>query len=381
MACEVFSKELNDLRMVAMSSESKSATTTTITPFMNIVARDDQEDKLPLLVMTLCQQIAQLKTHQKITYSSLSHQRQPIDDDRAKDVYRDVLLQTYQAFTSECDLFSQSLETSCPSCLAKGLMMVIEKKHSTASSPSSSSSSMGMPGVVAVLVQRNGAKQAIHIAADADTLPAPDLTIHPLSDDAQLAAAAGSIILTFEALVSPSLRIQLYEAEALALDSLQPFGGRVGGESISGRSSSSSSIDAQWLSDFFRSLTPSLRSSIPQLIDCMRALSSRPALLDHLTSMDHYTHETLDNYTRSLSLRHDDSAIDRGGSFLSYISPCTATMLTQRIVVALRKQLRRCELILLLLHLLQDIGSGFMSTSVLYDINNKYLPKVGLASS
>ena len=400
MAYEGFALELSALKMVVMSAESKTAAVTSPLPMMELQLLQlggggggggipAAEKQLPLLVLKVCQQIAQLKTHQSISYTAYQrsinadhhrHHHHRSEDD----VYRSTLLKTMQSFLSECDLFSQRLETSYPTCLVRGLAVVAEHGWDEEEKKRGSSMMRRMPeeDLVGVMIQRHGAKQAIHTAAPAAAAGAalskhvgiyPSLFKSSVDDE----NAAASIIDAVEALISPSLWLQFKEMERLTIDSFQALNGGAGG--LGG----SSQVDSQRIVSFLRSLTPSLRSSLPQLLDSIRTLGNRPMLLKHITELG-FSHALLDVSTHDDDDNDDDSMVTddhhRPPSLLQS-SPsiaAAAAMLTQRVVDLLHSQLHRCQVVLLLLSLLQDLpgGGSFISPSLLYDVTHKHLPQV-----
>lgn len=400
MAYEGFALELSALKMVVMSAESKTAAVTSPLPMMELQLLQlggvpAAEKQLPLLVLQVCQQIAQLKTHQSISYTA--YQRSINADPRhhhhhhhssEDDVYRSTLLKTMQSFLSECDLFSQRLETSYPTCLVRGLAVVAEHGGDEEEEEEKRGSSMmrRMPeeDLVGVVIQRHGAKQAIHTAATAVAAGAalskhvgiyPSLFKSSVDDEH---AAAASIIDAVEALISPSLWLQFKEMERLTIDSFQALNGGGGAGGFGG----SSQVDSQRIVSFLRSLTLSLRSSLPQLLDSIRALGNRPMLLKHITELG-FSHALLDVSTHDDDDDDDDSMVTddhhRPPSLLqSSPSIAAAAMLTQRVVDLLHSQLHRCQVVLLLLSLLQDLpgGGSFISPSLLYDVTHKHLPQV-----
>lgn len=374
MAYECYAAELNTLKMVVTSTESKTTAMMTIPlPMMEQQqgggggGGGPAAEKLPLLVLEVCQQIAQLKTHQSISYTA--HQQSSYaNHHRSEDMYRSTLLETFQSFLSECDLLSQRLETSYPTCLVRGLAVVAEHGEER--------SSMSMPmcrmpeDLVGIVVQRHGTKQAIHTAASskhADT----HLSVSKSSVDDE--HAAESIIDAVEALIGPSLRVQFKEMERLTIHNCQALSGGGGSSRSSG-----SQVDSHRIMSFLRSLTSSLRSSsLPQLLDSIRILGNRPMLLKHITELGFSC--ALLNVSSHNDDDNDDSMVTddhRSPSLQS--SPIIAAMLTQRVVDILHNQLYRCQVVLLLLSLLQDLGEGgsFISPSLLYDVSHKHLPQV-----
>jgi len=344
MAYEGFASERDTLKMVIMSAESKTAT---MIP-SSMKQQVPPPEKLPRLVLEVCQQIAQLKTHQSISYTA--YQR-PNDEDYADDMYRGILLKTFQSFLSECDKFSQRLETSYPTCLVRGLALAADNYQEEGSSLIQTSDLIG------IMIQRNGAMQAIHTVASNADIHSSLFKLSP--EDHHMAA---SIIDSIEALVGPSLRVQLKEMEYLTYESFQALN--------SGSDGCSGSVDSQWLVSFLRSLTPSIRSSLPQLLDSIRALANRPMLLKHIIELGGISH-ALDDFSV-----HDDSTISDDHRPYLQLSPSIAAMLTQRVVDILHSQLHRCQVVLLLLSLLQDVGGSFISPSLLYDIKDKHQPQV-----
>lgn len=374
MAYECYAAELSTLKMVVMSAESKTTATMTIPLPMTEQQQvggggggggGPAAEKLPLLVLEVCQQIAQLKTHQSISYTA--HQQSSYaDHHRSEDVYRSTLLETLQSFLSECDLLSQRLETSYPTCLVRGLAVVGEHGEEE-----STMSMCRMPeDLVGIVVQRHGTKQAIHTAASskhADTHQ--NLSSKSPIDDEH---AAESIIDAVEALIGPSLRVQFKEMERLTIHNCQALSG--GGSSRS----SGSSVDSHRIVSFLRSLTSSLRSSsLPQLLDSIRILGNRPMLLKHITDLG-FSCALLDVSSHNDDDNDDSMVTDDHRPPSLQSSPIIAAMLTQRVVDILHKQLYRCQLVLLLLSLLQDLGEGgsFVSPSLLYDVTHKHLPQV-----
>ena len=363
MAYESYAAELNTLKMVVTSTESKTAAMMTIPLPMTEQQGGGAPaaEKLPLLVLEVCQQIAQLKTYQSISYTA--HQQSSYaDHHRSEDMYRSTLLETLQSFLLECDLFSQRLETSFPTCLVRGLAVVAEHGEE-----GSSMSMCRMPeDLVGSVVQRHGTKQAIHTAASSKYVDT-HLSVSKSSVDDE--HAAESIINAVKALIGPSLRVQFKEMERLTIHNCQAISG--GGSSRS----SGSQVDSHRIVSFLRSLTSSLRSSsLPQLLDSIRILGNRPMLLKHITELG-FSCAVLD-----VPFHNDDDTMvtddHRPPSLQS--SPIIAAMLTQRVVDILHNQLYRCQLVLLLLSLLQDLGEGgsFISPSLQYDVTHKHLPQV-----
>lgn len=355
MAYECYAAELNTMKMVVTSMESKTAAMMTIPLPMTEQQGGGAPaaEKLPLLVLEVCQQIAQLKTYQSISYTA--HQQSSYaDHHRSEDMYRSTLLETLQSFLLECDLFSQRLETSFPTCLVRGLAVVAEHGEE-----GSSMSMCRMPeDLVGIVVQRHGTKQAIHTVTSSKHVDT-HLSVSKSSVDDE--HAAESIIDAVEALIGPSLRVQFKEMERLTIHNCQAFSG--------------SQVDSHRIVSFLRSLTSSLRSSsLPQLLDSIRILGNRPMLLKHITELG-FSCAMLD----VSSHKDDDTMVTddhRPPSLQS--SPIIAAMLTQRVVDILHNQLYRCQLVLLLLSLLQDLGAGgsFVSPSLLYDVTHKHLPQV-----
>jgi len=353
MAYESYAAELNTLKMVVTSTESKTVAMMTIP--LPITEQQGGSapaaEKLPLLVLEVCQQIAQLKTYLSISYTA--HQQSS---------YADTLLETLQSFLLECDLFSQRLETSFPTCLVRGLAVVAEHGEE-----GSSMSMCRMPeDLVGIVVQRHGTKQAIHTAASSKHVDT-HLSVSKSSVDDE--HAVESIIDAVESLIGPSLRVQFKEMELLTIHNWQALSG--GGSNRS----SGSQVDSHRIVSFLRSLTSSLRSSsLPQLLDSIRILGNRPMLLKHITDLG-FSCAVLD-----VSSHNDDNTMvtddHRPPSLQS--SPIIAAMLTQRVVDILHNQLYRCQLVLLLLSLLQDLGAGgsFVSPSLQYDVTHKHLPQV-----
>jgi hypothetical protein len=220
--------------------------------------------------------------------------------------------------------------------------------------------------LVGIIVQRHGTKQAIHTAASSKYVDT-HLSVSKSSVDDE--HAVESIINAVKALIGPSLRVQFKEMELLTIHNWQAISG--GGSSRS----SGSQVDSHRIVSFLRSLTSSLRSSsLPQLLDSIRILGNRPMLLKHITDLG-FSCAVLD-----VSSHNDDDTMvtddHRPPSLQS--SPIIAAMLTQRVVDILHNQLYRCQLVLLLLSLLQDLGEGgsFISPSLQYDVTHKHLPQV-----